>query len=147
VATPTLAAAGLRGPEGSPSRPRGQRTRQRRPQLKLPRSFICASSALTNRIGQHPDEALRASLGILFLANEFSGSALEHACQRARELRAFGYEAARSLITAPATVATEPASIPARDTVRGSEQQAASIVHAWRRRARGPRAIPEGLVG
>lgn len=69
---------------------------------------------------KHPDEALRASLGILRLAHDFSSGALEHACQRALELRAFSYKAVRSLITAPVTAPSDPASTPVHDNVRGA---------------------------
>ena len=69
---------------------------------------------------KHPDEALRASLGILRLAHDFSGVALEHACVRALELRAFSYKAVRSLITAPVAASTDPGPIPAHDNVRGA---------------------------
>jgi len=69
---------------------------------------------------KHPDEALRASLGILRLAHDFSGVALERACQRALELRAFSYKAVRSLITAPAVAPADPSPIPAHDNVRGA---------------------------
>jgi transposase len=69
---------------------------------------------------KHPDEALRASLGILRLAYDFSGVALEQACQRALEIRTYGYRAVRALITAPATTRTDPQPTPAHDNVRGA---------------------------
>jgi transposase len=68
----------------------------------------------------HPDEALRASLGILRLAHDFSAVALEQACGRALELRTFSYRAIRALITAPATAPTDPSPIPVHDNVRGA---------------------------
>lgn len=68
----------------------------------------------------HPDEALRASLGILRLAHDFSGTALEQACKRALALRTYSYRAVRALITAPPTAPPDPAPIAAHDNVRGA---------------------------
>ena len=68
----------------------------------------------------HPDEALRASLGILRLAHDFSAAALEQASQRALELKAYSYRAVRTLIITPAPVAPESVSIAAHDNVRGA---------------------------
>jgi transposase len=53
---------------------------------------------------KHPDEALRASLGILRLARDFSPPQLEAACQRAVALNSLSYRAVRTLITAPAPI-------------------------------------------
>ena len=50
----------------------------------------------------HPDEALRASLGILRLAHDFSAQALEEACRRALALQTYSYRAVRTLIITPA---------------------------------------------
>jgi transposase len=50
---------------------------------------------------RHPEEALRASLGILRLAKDFSPEALEHAAERAVALGAYSYRALRGLITHP----------------------------------------------
>lgn len=68
----------------------------------------------------HPDEALRASLGILRLAHDFSATALEEACRRALELKTYSYRAVRTLIitSAPTTSASTP--LPAHDNVRGA---------------------------
>ena len=68
----------------------------------------------------HPEEALRASLGILRLAHDFSAGALEHACQRALELKAYSYRAVRTLIIAPASPAPTTTPTPAHDNVRGA---------------------------
>jgi len=68
----------------------------------------------------HPEEALRASLGILRLAHDFSAGALEHACQRALELKAYSYRAVRTLIIAPASPTTPSTPTPAHDNVRGA---------------------------
>jgi transposase len=68
----------------------------------------------------HPDEALRASLGILRLAHDYSAVALEQACTRAIELRTYSYRAVRALINAPSTPPPEPSPIPAHDNVRGA---------------------------
>jgi len=69
---------------------------------------------------KHPDEALRSSLGILRLAHDFSGVALERACQRALELKSFSYKAVRALINAPVPDSAEPTPIPAHGNVRGA---------------------------
>ena len=50
---------------------------------------------------RHPEEALRASLGILRLAKDFSPAQLEAAAERAVALGAFSYRALRALITTP----------------------------------------------
>ncbi len=68
----------------------------------------------------HPDEALRASLGILRLAHDFSTGALETACERAVELKTYSYRAIRALIVAPPSTAPDSSSIPAHDNVRGA---------------------------
>ncbi|HKB46295.1 MAG TPA: IS21 family transposase [Ktedonobacterales bacterium] len=68
----------------------------------------------------HPEEALRASLGILRLAHDFSAGALEHACQRALELKAYSYRAVRTLIIAPAAPSPTSTPTPAHDNVRGA---------------------------
>jgi transposase len=68
----------------------------------------------------HPDEALRASLGILRLAHDFSTGALEQACERAVELKTYSYRAIRALIVAPPSAAPDSSSIPAHDNVRGA---------------------------
>jgi len=68
----------------------------------------------------HPDEALRASLGILRLAHDFSAAALEQAAQRALELKTYSYRAIRALIIAPPTAAPEPTPTPEHDNVRGA---------------------------
>ena len=68
----------------------------------------------------HPEEALRASLGILRLAHDFSAGALEDACRRALELKAFSYRAVRTLIIAPAAAAPTSTPTPAHDNVRGA---------------------------
>jgi len=68
----------------------------------------------------HPDEALRASLGILRLAHDFSSAALEAACARAVELRTYSYRAIRVLIVTPPLIAPDSSTIPAHDNVRGA---------------------------
>jgi hypothetical protein len=68
----------------------------------------------------HPEEALRASLGILRLAHDFSAGALEEACRRALELKALSYRAVRTLIIVPAATASTSTPTPAHDNVRGA---------------------------
>jgi transposase len=68
----------------------------------------------------HPDEALRACLGILRLAHDFSACALEQACQRALALQTYSYRAVRTLIITPAA-SPPPSTAPAmHDNVRGA---------------------------
>ena len=50
---------------------------------------------------RHPEESLRASLGILRLAKDFSPDALERAAERAVALATFSYRALRALISVP----------------------------------------------
>lgn len=69
----------------------------------------------------HPDEALRASLGILRLAHDFSAVALEDACRRALELRTYSYRAVRTLIITPEPKAQASLPLPAHDNVRGAD--------------------------
>jgi hypothetical protein len=68
----------------------------------------------------HPDEALRASLGILRLAHDFSTGALEQACAHALELKTYSYRAIRALIVAPPAPAPEAVPTPEHDNVRGA---------------------------
>ncbi len=70
---------------------------------------------------QHPEQALRVSLGILRLAKDFTPEALERAAQRALALKAYSYRAVRSLISTPAASEVDPPSLLiAHDNVRGS---------------------------
>ena len=70
---------------------------------------------------KHPDEALRASLGILRLAHDFSAVALEQACSRALALRTYNYRAVRALITLPPeSPPADPTPIPDHVNVRGA---------------------------
>jgi transposase len=68
----------------------------------------------------HPEEALRACLGILRLAHDFSAGALEDACKRALELKAYSYRAVRTLIISPASPTAPSTPTPAHDNVRGA---------------------------
>ena len=49
---------------------------------------------------RHPEESLRANLGILHLARDFSPEQLEATAARALELKVYSYRALRALITA-----------------------------------------------
>jgi len=70
---------------------------------------------------QHPEQALRVSLGILRLAKDFTPEALEQAAQRALALKAFSYRALRTLISTPVTKQPDqPAPFIEHDNVRGS---------------------------
>lgn len=53
---------------------------------------------------KHPEYALRASLGIVRLAKDFSPDQLEAACRRALELKTHSYTAIRALIQNPASL-------------------------------------------
>ncbi|MGH8296605.1 MAG: IS21 family transposase [Steroidobacteraceae bacterium] len=70
---------------------------------------------------RHPEEALRANLGILRLARDFSPAALEAAATRALQLGALSYRALRTLITAPAVVPVEPVLPLTHPNVRGGD--------------------------
>jgi hypothetical protein len=59
---------------------------------------------------RHPEESLRASLGILRLARDFSPAQLEAAAQRALTLKVCSYRAVRALITAAESAAEQPQS-------------------------------------
>jgi transposase len=66
----------------------------------------------------HPEHALRACLGILRLAKDFSPGQLEEACTRALALRSTSYRAIRALIqSAPQTELS--LSLPEHPNVRG----------------------------
>lgn len=82
------------------------------------------AEVLTQQLHQrrHPEEALRASLGILRLARDFSPEALEAAAKRALELKAYSYRALRTLIgTKPETLAVQPPLALDHENVRGPE--------------------------
>jgi transposase len=68
----------------------------------------------------HPDEALRASLGILRLAHDFSAVALEQACVRALALRTYSYRAVRTLIITPPAPTAAASTTTTHDNVRGA---------------------------
>jgi transposase len=71
---------------------------------------------------QHPEQALRVSLGILRLAKDFSAAALEQAAQRALVLKAYSYRALRTLITTPpANQPDQPTLFVEHDNLRGSQ--------------------------
>jgi transposase len=71
---------------------------------------------------QHPEQALRVSLGILRLAKDFTPAALEQAAQRALVLKTYSYRALRTLITTPATnQPDQPTLFIEHDNLRGSQ--------------------------
>jgi len=70
---------------------------------------------------RHPEESLRASLGILRLAKDFSPDALERAAERAVTLATFSYRALRALISAPDSTPEQPSLALAHANVRGGE--------------------------
>ena len=70
---------------------------------------------------RHPEEALRASLGILRLAKDFSPTQLEAAAERAVSLGAFSYRAVRALITTPAEPSPSPVPPLTHANVRGGD--------------------------
>lgn len=70
----------------------------------------------------HPEESLRAALGILRLARDFSPEALEAAAQRAIALKTFSYRALRTLIATPAPVEPAPPTLALdHENVRGEK--------------------------
>lgn len=59
------------------------------------------------RMRRHPEEALRANLGILRLARDFTPERLEAAAKRALDLKVYSYRALRALITTKTTAPQE----------------------------------------
>lgn len=70
---------------------------------------------------KHPEETLRSSQGILRLAQDFSASQLESACERALQLKSYSYRAVRTLINTPVTGSVQPALDLAHENLRGPE--------------------------
>ena len=70
---------------------------------------------------RHPEEALRASLGILSLAKDFSPAQLEAAAERAVALGAFSYRALRALIATPNASTPSPMPPLMHANVRGGD--------------------------
>jgi hypothetical protein len=71
---------------------------------------------------RHPDESLRANVGILRLARDFSPEQLEAAAARALELKVYSYRAIRALITAKTSTPREQPSLALdHENVRGGE--------------------------
>jgi len=71
---------------------------------------------------KHPEEALRAALGILRLKDDFTPPQLEAACAAALTYQLTSYRAIRSFITTPPKE-TEPQQLPlVHDNVRGPTQ-------------------------
>jgi transposase len=70
---------------------------------------------------RHPEEALRANLGILRLGRDFSPDALEAAARRALELKVYSYHALRALITTKVSDVAEPQTLVLdHENLRGS---------------------------
>lgn len=75
---------------------------------------------------KHPDYALRASLGIMRLAKDFSPEQLEAACRRAIALKAHSYTAIRALILNPSVRSPTPQTelrlcLPDHENLRGPD--------------------------
>lgn len=71
---------------------------------------------------RHPEEALRANLGILRLARDFTPEALEAAAGRALELKVYSYRALRALIAAKAVEAADQQTLVLEhENVRGEQ--------------------------
>jgi transposase len=70
---------------------------------------------------KHRDETLRASLGILRLAKDYSPQALEAACQRALRLKTTSYRSLVMLLQAPPPQAAPPLPKIEHDNVRGPD--------------------------
>jgi hypothetical protein len=69
----------------------------------------------------HPHESIRSALGIVRLAKDFTGEALELACSRALKLNTISYRSVRNLILhPPAAQAPEPLRT-AHEHVRGAD--------------------------
>jgi len=69
----------------------------------------------------HPEETLRSAQGILRLAQDFSATQLERACQRALALQCYSYRAVRTLIETPAAPAAARALDLPHANLRGPE--------------------------
>jgi transposase len=69
----------------------------------------------------HPEETLRSSQGILRLAQDFSATQLERACERALALQCYSYRAVRTLIETPAAPAVQAALDLPHANLRGPE--------------------------
>lgn len=71
---------------------------------------------------RHPEESLRANLGILRLARDFSPGQLEAAASRALELKVYSYRAIRTLLTAKTPAPGEQRSLVLdHENVRGGK--------------------------
>jgi transposase len=70
---------------------------------------------------KHRDETLRASLGILRLAKDYSPQALEAACQRALRLKTTSYRSLVMLLQAPPPQAALPLPKIEHDNLRGPD--------------------------
>jgi transposase len=68
---------------------------------------------------KHPEHALRASLGILRLARDFSPEKLEAACARALALKSTSYRAIRALILSNPAQSELTLSLPEHGNLRG----------------------------
>jgi transposase len=69
----------------------------------------------------HAEQTYRTSLGILRLAKDHGGEALEAACRRALDLQAISYRAINDLIRHPAPTPTPPAVAIEHANVRGAD--------------------------
>ena len=70
---------------------------------------------------KHPEETLRSAQGIVRLAQDFTSTDLERACERALTLRSYSYRTVRALIHAPAAPAQRPALDLLHENVRGPD--------------------------
>jgi transposase len=68
---------------------------------------------------KHPEYTVRACLGIVRMAKDFSPEQLEAACHRALALKSTSSRAVRALITAPVQPPEQSLSLPLHDNVRG----------------------------
>lgn len=76
----------------------------------------------SRRTRRHPEESLRANLGILRLARDFSPEQLEAAASRALELKVYSYRAIRALITTMTPAKPEQQSVVLdHENVRGGK--------------------------
>ena len=94
-----------------------ERLLQRAARIGTATREVIAQQAANRR---HPEETLRAGLGILRLAQDFSDAALERACERAIELRVYSYRTVRTLISAPEPAQTQASLDLAHENLRGA---------------------------
>jgi len=73
------------------------------------------------RYRKHIEETLRSAQGILRLAQDFSATELEAACERSLALKSYSYRAVRTLIEHPSPPPTQPSLDLVHENLRGPD--------------------------